>query len=110
MVWRGAEGQEQQLTESRWPDPGEGLESGPRILAKTYPQGRAMAGSVNKVILVGNLGRDPEVRTFQNGGKVCNLSIATSENWRDKRCRSAPVSDRGPGRRTSRGSGRADAR
>ena len=43
-----------------------------------------MAGSVNKVILVGNLGRDPEVRTFQNGGKVCNLSIATSENWRDK--------------------------
>jgi single-strand DNA-binding protein len=43
-----------------------------------------MAGSVNKVILVGNLGRDPEVRTFQNGGKVCNLRIATSENWRDK--------------------------
>lgn len=43
-----------------------------------------MAGSVNKVILVGNLGRDPEVRTFQNGGKVCNLRIATSEKWRDK--------------------------
>lgn len=43
-----------------------------------------MAGSVNKVILVGNLGRDPEVRSFNNGGKVCNLSIATSENWRDK--------------------------
>ncbi|GLK86644.1 single-stranded DNA-binding protein [Ancylobacter defluvii] len=43
-----------------------------------------MAGSVNKVILVGNLGRDPEVRTFQNGGKVCNLRIATSETWRDK--------------------------
>jgi single-strand DNA-binding protein len=43
-----------------------------------------MAGSINKVILVGNLGRDPEVRTFQNGGKVCNLSIATSENWKDK--------------------------
>jgi single-strand DNA-binding protein len=40
--------------------------------------------SVNKVILVGNLGRDPEVRTFQNGGKVCNLRIATSENWKDK--------------------------
>ncbi len=39
---------------------------------------------VNKVILVGNLGRDPEVRTFQNGGKVCNLRIATSESWRDK--------------------------
>jgi len=43
-----------------------------------------MAGSVNKVIIVGNLGRDPEVRTFQNGGKVCNLRIATSENWKDK--------------------------
>ena len=43
-----------------------------------------MAGSVNKVILIGNLGRDPEVRTFQNGGKVCNLSIATSETWKDR--------------------------
>src|SRR6056297_2754089 len=43
-----------------------------------------MAGSVNKVILIGNLGRDPEVRSFQNGGRVCNLRIATSENWRDK--------------------------
>ncbi|WP_372603525.1 single-stranded DNA-binding protein [Actibacterium sp.] len=43
-----------------------------------------MAGSVNKVILVGNLGRDPEIRTFSNGGKVCNLRIATSENWKDK--------------------------
>ncbi len=43
-----------------------------------------MAGSVNKVILIGNLGRDPEVRTFGNGGKVCNLRIATSETWRDK--------------------------
>ncbi|MBP1804239.1 single-stranded DNA-binding protein [Rubellimicrobium aerolatum] len=43
-----------------------------------------MAGSVNKVILVGNLGRDPEVRSFQNGGKVVNLRIATSENWKDK--------------------------
>ena len=43
-----------------------------------------MAGSVNKVILVGNLGRDPEVRTFQNGGKLCNLRIATSENWKDR--------------------------
>jgi len=40
--------------------------------------------SVNKVILVGNLGRDPEVRTFQGGGKVCNLSIATSQKWKDK--------------------------
>ena len=43
-----------------------------------------MAGSVNKVILVGNLGADPEVRQFPNGGSVCNLSIATSENWKDK--------------------------
>lgn len=43
-----------------------------------------MAGSVNKVILVGNLGADPEVRSFQNGGKVCNLRIATSENWKDR--------------------------
>ncbi|MDA1325313.1 MAG: single-stranded DNA-binding protein [Proteobacteria bacterium] len=43
-----------------------------------------MAGSVNKVILVGNLGRDPEVRTMQDGNPVVNLSVATSENWRDK--------------------------
>lgn len=43
-----------------------------------------MAGSVNKVILIGNLGADPEVRSFQNGGKVANLRIATSETWRDK--------------------------
>ena len=43
-----------------------------------------MAGSVNKVILVGNLGRDPESRTFQNGGKVVNLRIATSESWKDR--------------------------
>ena len=43
-----------------------------------------MAGSVNKVILIGNLGRDPEVRSFQNGNKVCSLRIATSENWKDK--------------------------
>ena len=43
-----------------------------------------MAGSVNKVILIGNLGRDPEVRSFPNGGKVVNLRIATSERWRDK--------------------------
>jgi single-strand DNA-binding protein len=43
-----------------------------------------MAGSVNKVIIVGNLGRDPEVRSFPNGGKVVNLRIATSETWRDR--------------------------
>jgi len=43
-----------------------------------------VAGSLNKVTLIGNLGADPEVRTFNNGGKVCNLRIATSERWRDK--------------------------
>lgn len=43
-----------------------------------------MAGSLNKVMIIGNLGRDPEVRSFQNGGKVCNLRIATSETWKDK--------------------------
>jgi single-strand DNA-binding protein len=50
----------------------------------TSRKGDVMAGSVNKVILIGNLGRDPEVRSFPNGGKVCNLRIATSERWRDK--------------------------
>lgn len=43
-----------------------------------------MAGSLNKVMLIGNLGQDPEVRSFQNGGKVCNLRIATSETWKDR--------------------------
>ncbi len=43
-----------------------------------------MAGSVNKVILVGNLGRDPEVRTSQDGSKIVNLNIATSETWKDR--------------------------
>jgi len=43
-----------------------------------------MAGSINKVILIGNLGRDPEVRNFSNGGKVCNLRIATSDTWKDR--------------------------
>ena len=43
-----------------------------------------MAGSVNKVILIGNLGADPEVKTFQNGGRLCNLRMATSENWKDR--------------------------
>ena len=43
-----------------------------------------MAGSVNKVILVGNLGKDPETRTFANGGKVVSFSVATSENWKDR--------------------------
>lgn len=41
-----------------------------------------MSGSVNKVILVGNLGADPETKSFQNGGKVCNIRIATSESWK----------------------------
>lgn len=43
-----------------------------------------MAGSVNKVILIGNLGKAPEVRTFQSGDKVCNFTLATSETWKDK--------------------------
>ena len=43
-----------------------------------------MAGSVNKVILVGNVGKDPEVKTFQNGGKIVEFSVATSERWNDK--------------------------
>ncbi|KPF74452.1 single-stranded DNA-binding protein [Blastomonas sp. AAP25] len=43
-----------------------------------------MSGSVNKVILIGNLGADPEVRSFQNGGKVANLRLATTENWKDR--------------------------
>jgi single-strand DNA-binding protein len=43
-----------------------------------------MAGSVNKVILVGNLGKDPESRSFQNGGKVVSFPVATSENWKDR--------------------------
>jgi single-strand DNA-binding protein len=43
-----------------------------------------MAGSVNKVILIGNLGRDPEIRRMQNGNPVCNLSLATTDSWRDK--------------------------
>lgn len=43
-----------------------------------------MADSLNKVMLIGNLGADPEIKSFQNGGKVCNLRIATSENWKDR--------------------------
>jgi single-strand DNA-binding protein len=43
-----------------------------------------MAGSLNKVTLIGNLGADPEIRSFQNGGKVANLRLATSENWKDR--------------------------
>lgn len=43
-----------------------------------------MAGSLNKVMLIGNLGADPEVRSFQNGGRVCNLRIATTETWKDR--------------------------
>jgi single-strand DNA-binding protein len=53
------------------------------LLGKSESGEKAMAG-VNKVIIVGNLGRDPEVRSFNNGGKVVNLNIATSETWRDK--------------------------
>ena len=54
------------------------------MLQKKDSKGIKMAGSVNKVIILGNLGVDPEVRSFPNGGKVCNLRIATSENWKDK--------------------------
>jgi single-strand DNA-binding protein len=43
-----------------------------------------MSGSLNKATLIGNLGKDPEIRSFQNGGRVVHLSIATSENWKDK--------------------------
>jgi len=43
-----------------------------------------VAGSVNKVIIVGNVGNEPEIRSFQNGGRVANLSLATSESWKDK--------------------------
>jgi single-strand DNA-binding protein len=47
-------------------------------------KGISMAGSLNKVMLIGNLGADPEIRTFNNGGKVANLRIATSETWKDR--------------------------
>ena len=43
-----------------------------------------MAGTVNKVILIGNLGKDPEIKSFENGGKIANFSIATTENWKDQ--------------------------
>src|SRR3546814_12752390 len=43
-----------------------------------------MAGSVNKVILIGNLGADPEIKSFQNGGRIANIRIATSEQWKDR--------------------------
>jgi single-strand DNA-binding protein len=43
-----------------------------------------MAGSVNKVTIIGNLGKDPEVKSMQNGNKVCNMTVATSESWKDK--------------------------
>jgi single-strand DNA-binding protein len=61
-----------------------GLGIGVGGLALLAAGGDTMAGSVNKVILVGNLGRDPEARTMQSGGKVVSFSIATSENWNDK--------------------------
>lgn len=58
------------------------------IIVKPYPKAKEreeeMAGSVNKVILIGNLGRDPEVRNMQSGDRVCNLAVATSENWKDR--------------------------
>jgi single-strand DNA-binding protein len=54
------------------------------ILIKEQRENLNMAGSVNKVILIGNLGRDPEVRNMQSGDRVCNLNIATSESWKDR--------------------------
>jgi single-strand DNA-binding protein len=50
----------------------------------TQEERDSMAGSVNKVILIGNLGQDPEVKSFQNGGRIANLRIATSESWKDR--------------------------
>jgi len=58
--------------------------AGPVIFAGNIEWRAAMAGSVNKVILVGNLGKDPEIRRTQDGRPIANLSIATSETWRDK--------------------------
>jgi single-strand DNA-binding protein len=55
-----------------------------RLAAKFLAKESAMAGSVNKVILVGNVGKDPEIRRTQDGRPIANLSIATSESWRDK--------------------------
>src|SRR3569833_2362618 len=54
------------------------------IERRSHAEGKLMAGSVNKVILVGHLGADPEVRTLPSGGKVANFSVATSERWTDK--------------------------
>src|SRR5260370_37842859 len=51
---------------------------------RSQTRGDPMAGSVNKVILVGNLGRDPEIRSTQDGQRIANFTIATSENWRDR--------------------------
>jgi single-strand DNA-binding protein len=63
----------------------EGLNSGVTYkLRINSRECRHMAGSLNKVMLIGNLGQDPDIRSMQNGGRVCNLSIATSENWKDK--------------------------
>jgi single-strand DNA-binding protein len=55
-----------------------------RMMSASRKRRRAMAGSINKVILVGNLGRDPEVRATQDGREICNLAIATSESWKDR--------------------------
>jgi single-strand DNA-binding protein len=58
--------------------------NGGRSLGGLAAEHRTMAGSVNKVILVGNLGKDPEIRTLGSGDRVANLRIATSETWRDR--------------------------
>jgi single-strand DNA-binding protein len=54
------------------------------IFRKFWKAKRPMSGTVNKVILVGNLARDPEIRSIQDGTRIANLAVATSENWRDK--------------------------
>jgi single-strand DNA-binding protein len=56
----------------------------PTLPRLTTRGGQSMSGSLNKVILIGNVGKDPEIRSFQNGGKVANLTLATSESWKDK--------------------------
>jgi single-strand DNA-binding protein len=87
------------LGEGRWPVPGEGIGSAAAVDGQAWFEAKAqggwrtksfqlwsvaMAGSVNKVILVGNLGKDPEIRRTQDGRPIANLSVATSESWRDK--------------------------
>ena len=68
----------------RPPHSAKAIVCGSRVLQMGGGEERIMAGSVNKVILVGNLGKDPEVRRLNSGDQVVSFSLATSENWRDK--------------------------